>query len=1734
MSEKSLRAIADVLGFNVSLPAGPETEEYLASLLQAAHLPISGPADADALLLQIEEEQRQQIIDQVQVVDESATPISLPIRLIAEDQRRYSWTLTEENGTRHEGSFTRHELLVQAGIGPDSLSVSGLSLPLAVSLPCGYHEVALYETEHVEPEIRASQLLIVVPQEGFMPPGIAGDQRIWGLSVQPQAISSSDNWGIGDYTDLIKILCSSSEGGAGTLHIGPLSSPLVKRHTPASSETLEPVPAPAPNPFSPSSRSQLNVFLIDVTAIADFHECEAVRQEVDQTEFQASLTRLRDQKQRDYRQVYDLKEKQLGKLWDCFYNNHLHPETGRGREFRKFQQKGGETLYLFAVFSALEKKIAGEKRNNGRGPSDWPDAYKDFSSPAVRQFAQDAAYDIEFYQYLQWQAELQLATIGRRSIELGLKVGLLGEFPFSVHPDGYESWRYQELLPAKILIAEQPLADSGYDPAVGLPVVLPHFLRKNRYRPFIEGLRQSMRYTGALIITSTANYRRTFLHCVGDKENKKIFISMPFAEMVGIITLESLRNRCLVIADNSHLLPESQQQLLRQKKIFSSDDFLRTKNERREWFSAADYLAESVVRSSPPFLTSLQGFWQSRDIAVKAAEGLFAGDAAKEKALVARAADRVKLLISLAHDHLLPERYAVDQGGTVAMDQSLRTAIQVFLARSPAKIVLVPLVDILGRTDQAVPPRLSDQDYLQSPYPADLDDILGSEQTASLFKSLCRERGYGNVRPSARTADRKNSSTLQLPRAFYRLQLHKGFTFQQAAIILPYLRDLGISHCYLSPFLTARPGSSHGYDIIDHSTINPEIGRREDFENFLAVLERHEMALVLDIVPNHMGIGSDNQWWMDVLENGQSSQYAGFFDINWQPQQADLAGRLLLPVLGDYYGKVLEEGQLQLSFNDHAGTFYLQYFDHIFPISPKTFPLLLRYDIDRLGRRLGVEHHSYQEFQHLIQTLMDLAGHEDIESELQARQRDKKVGKRTLARLCRNTAEIKQFVEENVILFNGVVGRPESFDLLHQLLDEQAYRLAFWRVAVDEINYRRFFDINDLAGLRMEDIEVFKQTHGLILDMVATGRLDGLRIDHPDGLYDPLGYFCRLQNSAAGEVQDAASDCENGSAVGETQPLYIVVEKILADFESLPDAWPISGTTGYDFANYLNGIFVDKQAEKVCTAGYYRFIGRHVDYDQLLYSCKKLIIRFSMAGELNVLTSLLYQIARDNRRTRDLTFNSLRDALIEVICFFPVYRTYICDDRISAQDAGFIEWALAKAAARYHLDDDNVFGFIKSVLLLQTEDEETEKEKYLNFVRKLQQYTGPVMAKGFEDTFFYQYNRLLSLNEVGGNPGSFGISIAAFHQNNQSRCNHWPHAMLATSTHDSKRSEDVRARINVLTEMADTWHKRIRLWSRHNRSHKQKLDDTPAPSKNDEYALYQNLLGAWPIVPLDDQTREGFIERMQENMLKTSRESKVHTSWTNQNDAYENGLRHFVAAILHPGNEPFLRDFSELAELISRFGLFNSLSQVFLKLVSPGIPDIYQGNEVWRFCLVDPDNRREVDYTRRQAMLSGLMETMAAVDGTPENLHRDMLECLSDGRAKMYTIIKTLQLRKQLADVFTNGSYLPLQVSGDKKEHICAFVREKGGQLMVAVAPRLFVSLVDGKRQLPLGDLVWQNTRIHLRKEWEGIELQNIFAGERVFIEKTGEGEDSLPSLAVSPLMQSWPLALLHGRRVEQ
>jgi (1->4)-alpha-D-glucan 1-alpha-D-glucosylmutase len=951
-----------------------------------------------------------------------------------------------------------------------------------------------------------------------------------------------------------------------------------------------------------------------------------------------------------------------------------------------------------------------------------------------------------------------------------------------------------------------------------------------------------------------------------------------------------------------------------------------------------------------------------------------------------------------------------------------------------------------------------------------------------------------------------------IPRATYRLQLNHKFTFAQAKAIVPYLSALGISHCYISPCLKARPGSTHGYDIVDHNSLNPEIGSPKDFDSFVSALHEHEMGLILDIVPNHMGVmGSDNAWWLDVLENGEASTYAGFFDIDWHPLKDELQSKVLVPVLHDHYGAVLESGELKLVFHPERGEFEISYRTHRFPVNPRVYPRILQQAAGALTAKLGEQNLDLLEFQSLITAFGHLPARQEVSKDrMVERNRDKEINKRRLAEVCARAPEIGIALKEVVDSINGTPADPASFDELHELIKVQAFRLANWRVAADDINYRRFFDTNDLAALRMENETVFEATHRLILKFVADGKVDGLRIDHPDGLYDPAEYFERLRHSIAGAVNNP-----------ENRSRYVVIEKILTGAERLPAQWPVCGTTGYDFAKLVNDLFVDPATETRFERIYRNFTGDKVNFDDLAYRSRKLITRVALASELNVLADHLARIALSKRHTCDFTLNSLREALAEVVANFPVYRTYVSPKGVSETDARYVRIAIDSAKWRSPAADTSVFDFIREVLL--TRIAEGHDAAYQNavtaFAMKFQQFTSPVMAKGLEDTAFYRYHRLVSLNDVGGDPRRFGVMTAEFHLANQERLRDWPHTMLNTSSHDSKRSEDVRARINVLSEMPGPWRLRVRDWKRFNRSHRSLVDGKPAPSPNEEYLLYQTLVGAWPSEPFSGSNdQKAFSERIENYMLKAIRESKQHTSWINQNTAYENAVLSFVKALLNPtARNRFVSDFVPFQRLVARVGLWNSLSQTLLKLTSPGVPDIYQGNDLWDFSLVDPDNRRPVDYSHRQQLFESIRKWSGAAD--PTSVIR-LLETPEDGRLKMYLIWKTLCLRKQWPDVFRHGEYLPLMVQGAKAGHIVAFVRKDDRASVLVVVPRLVANLLAGSNLPPIGSQTWGDTHILVPSIGTFKKYQNAFTGEVMDLPKAEA------KIAVSELLAHFPVAL--------
>lgn len=962
----------------------------------------------------------------------------------------------------------------------------------------------------------------------------------------------------------------------------------------------------------------------------------------------------------------------------------------------------------------------------------------------------------------------------------------------------------------------------------------------------------------------------------------------------------------------------------------------------------------------------------------------------------------------------------------------------------------------------------------------------------------------------------KSSGT---PTATYRLQFNRNFTFADAIGLVPFLHQLGISHVYASPLVKARAGSPHGYDIVDHNALNPEIGDEAGFNAYIEALHQHSMGLILDIVPNHMGVGGDdNSWWLDVLENGEASVYATYFDIDWHPVNPVLRNRVLLALLGDHYGKVLEQGELKLIFDAGRGSFGVRYYEHLFPIDPRNYPQILSFRIDSLRQQIGNYHEIFTEYLSLTTMCKSLPRRTQLSAACK-RQRRQGISlcKRRLAELCGRRPEIHAFLQENVRRFNGSTDRPKSFDLLHRLLEAQAYRLAYWQVASDEINYRRFFDINELAGIRMDNSKVFEATHRLIRHLVGQGRVDGLRIDHLDGLSDPFSYCYELQKL----INQAMSTGKQSA----DPPFYLLVEKILASYEHLPTDWPVAGTTGYEAAYLLNGLFIYPGTEHLLGRIYKRFTGQTVSFDELLYESKKNIMRSVLSSELAVLSNLLSAIAQSDRHTRDFTYHGLRDALGEVAACFPVYRTYITFERISDEDRRYVEWAVAQAKKRNPTSDILIFDFIHDLLVLArlAEYGSNLRRKVLQFTLRFQQYTAPLTAKGMEDTAFYIDNRLVSLNDVGFDPRTFGVSPNAFHHENKKRLADWPHAVVTTSTHDSKRGEDVRARISVLSEMTIEWRRHLNRWGRINRNKKRLCNDEQSPSRNDEYLLYQTLLGSWPLESLDASGLDSFRKRIEDYMLKAIKEAKLHTSWINPNDEYEEAMRNFVHALLDaPRRNAFLADFLPFQRRLVRFGLFNSLSQTLLKLTMPGVADIYQGNELWAFNLVDPDNRRPVDYHKSRILLQTLIDHCAASGNLPA-LMRELLEQIEDGRIKLYLVWKTLLLRGEHPKLFGSGNYTGLAADGPRADHICAFSRRFADKEVIVVATRWFARLTGESEALPIGDPLWDGTRIQ-HAEIPNVQIyRNIFTNEIVQSVQSDDGN----WLNAVDLFRHLPFALL-------
>jgi (1->4)-alpha-D-glucan 1-alpha-D-glucosylmutase len=930
---------------------------------------------------------------------------------------------------------------------------------------------------------------------------------------------------------------------------------------------------------------------------------------------------------------------------------------------------------------------------------------------------------------------------------------------------------------------------------------------------------------------------------------------------------------------------------------------------------------------------------------------------------------------------------------------------------------------------------------------------------------------------------------MRVPVSTYRLQFNPCFGFRSARKIIKYLAQLGISDIYASPVFRAKKGSAHGYDVVDPNQLNPELGTTEDFVRLTEKAKNSGLGWIQDIIPNHMAFDSENEMLMDVLEKGQGSEYFSFFDIDWDHSYEGLRGRVLAPFLGRFYGESLEDGEMKLSYGPTGLT--VRYYDLALPVRIESYHKVFSRLLAPLKSKLGEDHPDFVRLLGALYVLKTLASKEETSD----RNLTIQFIKRLLWDEYSHNRDFKKLMNRNVRVLNGRAGKPETFTFLDDLLVSQLFKLSYWKVATKEINYRRFFNINQLISLRIDDEAVFDRTHKLVFDLISSGAISGLRIDHLDGLYDPAAYLKRLREKASGT--------------------YLIVEKILDPDEDLSEAWPVQGTTGYDFINYVNGLFCDRKNKRTFNRAYASFTGFRGDFSDLVREKKKLIIVEHMAGDVNNLAQLVRSISMRDRHGRDITMYGLRRAIMEALAAFPVYRTYIDHRGVSDSDGKYIEEAIESATAG-NPALINELKFVRRFLLLHFPPylSDEGKRDWLQFAMRFQQFTGPLTAKGFEDTTLYVYNRLLSLNEVGGRPDRFGCSSKKFHSFNRKRQRYWPTSLNATSTHDTKRGEDVRARINVLSEIPLEWERNLRTWSRINKRNKKRVRDTYVPDKNDEYFLYQTLIGTFPF---SEEEYVGFVTRIKEYMIKAVREAKVHTQWIKPDTEYEEAYLYFLEKILEPSEDnAFLNEFLPFQRKILHYGVLNSLSQTLIKITAPGVPDFYQGTELWDLNLVDPDNRRPVDFEKRVAMLD---HVRGRATGESLKFIEELLADVGNGMIKLFLVHVALQTRNKLLETFQAGRYIALRTYGRFENNVVAFARNHAYQWSVTIAPRFLCAVVP-EGLFPMGDSVWQDTGVIL-PEHCARSLRNVFTREVVSADN---------SLTVGQALKDFPVGLLVGK----
>ena len=1506
------------------------------------------------------------------------------------------WTLREWAGDARAPGAS-----VARGEGPEAEAPA--------SLACGYYRLQTAQQD---------LLLIVAPAQCWRPAPLREGARWWGLSAQLYALRSEHNWGIGDFGDLRELVGLAAHQGAAFVGLSPLHA--LFAHQPEQA-----------TPYSPSSRLALNPLFIEVPAVPEYAHSEAAMALVGSAAFQRRLQTQREAAQVDYSAVAAAKEQVLALLWRQFREGR---DSQRTQAFARFSRERADTLGRHALWEAIQLHLHARDPAVWGWPA-WPADWQDPEGAAVQAFAREHAEAVAQRLWLQWLAEEQLARVAAHA-RAHLPLGLYTDLAVGANPGGSETWGQAALFASGLHVGAppDPLNTQGQD--WGLPPPNPLALQAARFAPFIALMRAQMRHAGALRLDHVMALMR--LYWVGPEGGT--YVRYPLQTLLAIVAVESQRQRCLVIGEDLGNVEPALREALRDKGVLSYRTVHFERREDGALRPPGEWVPQALAVIGTHDMPTLAGFWSGDDIDTQARLGLLPDAESHAQRVLARSQERAQLLLALEAEGLLPEGASVHPTSLPEASPALCAAVCAYLARTPCWLAAVQLEDCCGQREQVNVPGTSEQQHpnWRQRLPVALSQLAREPALIAIAAAMRRERG--TLASADPAGDLPALDSADVPLATYRMQFHAGHRFEDARAAVPYLAALGASHLYASPYLKARAGSTHGYDVIDPSLINPEVGSDEEHAALCDTLAAHGMGQVLDIVPNHMGVlGAPNPWWRDVLEHGQASAYAASFDIEWQPAAPELRARLLLPVLGNHFGQVLEAGELRLHFDEAEGRFELHHWEHQLPLDPRGYPALFAAAPEPLPPPGGEA--ARDELRSVLDAFSHLPPRDTPEPEqAEVRRRDAALLRQRLARLVREHAWQRDWIAAALQQLNGRAGEPASFDALEAVLREQAWRVADWRVAGDDINYRRFFDINALAALRMEDPAVFEAVHQRVLRWIAEGRISGLRVDHPDGLSEPGAYFQRLQRRHAALARAAGR---------EPRALYLVIEKILAGHEALPEDWPVHGGTGYRFSSLVNGLFVDAAAQSAFDAAYENFTGERSGFDETVRACKQLIIESALSAELGWLTETLVRIAQADRRVCDFTRNRLRAALAEIAADFPVYRCYVGPEGASDTDRRHIDWALADARRHLGPSEAGLLDFVGGVMAGEDGPAPALRRR---FVQRWQQFTAPVMAKSVEDTAFYRYVRLASLNDVGAEPRRFGVSPAAFHQAHAQSARQRPHTLLATSTHDSKRSEDLRARLNVLSEIPALWERTVRRLDQLGERLLSEVDGAPAPDAHDRWALYQSLLGIWPAEGAAAEQREPLRERVQAYMQKAVREAKRQSSWLCPHEAYEQALSHYIDGVL--AQDSFVAALQALVDEVAPHGFRNSLAQLALKFSVPGVPDIYQGCEQWNFSLVDPDNRRPVDFAALAASLDALRPLYEGGVPTPADWRRLLPPCPGPELKQLVTW-RLLQLRRAFPALVRDGAYLPLAVDGAAAEHALAFARLHEGQAIVVVVGRL-------------------------------------------------------------------------------